>query len=144
MPLSWIQSFHSMFLNSVSKTDLFLSNNGMAASLKQKKNGIVILNQTTNGLKLESIQLLLAVVFSSASNQKPLFRYYSSVYKIFCPLWKNNYISDYCGRTQTLNTLICNHPQYSDIILRFIKYFVLYGKTITFQIIVEDLKLWIL
>ena len=111
MPLSWIQSFHSMFLNSVSKTDLFLSNNGMAASLKQKKNGIVILNQTTNGLKLESIQLLLAVVFSSASNQKPLFRYYSSVYKIFCPLWKNNYISDYCWRPQTLNTLIYNHPQ---------------------------------
>ena len=65
------------------------------------------------GLKLQSVQLLQKVVFSSTSSQIPLFRY-SLVYKTFGPLWKYNYFSDfYCRRIQIHNTLVCNHPKES-------------------------------
>ena len=62
---------------------------------KKDKNEIVISKQTMKGLELESVQVLQVVVSSSTSSQISLFRY-SSAYKIFSPLWKNNYTSNCC------------------------------------------------
>ena len=52
------------------------------------------------GLKLQSVHLLLAEIFSFTSSQIPSFRY-SSVYKTIDPLWK----CDICG-----NSTFCSTP----------------------------------